>query len=415
MKVLWFSNTPAAGFVFLSGTSIGGGWLEALDKTIQEKVDLYVSFYYAKYSKKFSYGGTKYYPICSKNWKLNILKRLFNKFLDEQDLYIYLDIIKEIQPDIIHIHGTENPFGCILKYVDIPVLVSMQGNITVYHHKYFTGIEKEFSHNFPIRFKLRDILLHKSYYKYYMEFAKKSSRELKNLKQTKYILGRTEWDRRIMKVMAPNAKYYHCDETLREEFYNNIWKQPLTSDKIIIHTTNGNSFYKGFETLCLALHELNKLNYVIEWRVAGISEDDKIVKVVKKKLSNKFPKEGLKLLGKLTSTQLINKLKEAHIYVMPSHIENSPNNLCEAMILGLPCIGSFAGGTGSLLKHGEEGMLIQDGDPWMLAGSIIELIDNRQKAIEMGKNARIRALKRHDRKIIVNNLLSIYQKVINRK
>jgi hypothetical protein len=33
------------------------------------------------------------------------------------------------------------------------------------------------------------------------------------------------------------------------------------------------------------------------------------------------------------------------------------------MIIGMPCIATFAGGTASMLKSDEEGILIQDGDP----------------------------------------------------
>jgi glycosyltransferase involved in cell wall biosynthesis len=113
----------------------------------------------------------------------------------------------------------------------------------------------------------------------------------------------------------------------------------------------------------------------------------------------------------LNERELIEKLKEAHIYIMPSHIENSSNSLCEAMILGMPCIATYAGGTGSILKDGEEGILIQDGDPWAMAGAILELYRNKELSIKYGINARNRALKRHDKNKIVNDLLEIYKNI----
>ena len=82
------------------------------------------------------------------------------------------------------------------------------------------------------------------------------------------------------------------------------------------------------------------------------------------------------------------------------------------MMLGMPCIATYAGGTGSLLKDGEEGILIQDGDPWVMAGAIIELISDPEKAVNMGQKARERALLRHDKNKVVNDLLNIYSKVI---
>ncbi|MEG1648113.1 MAG: glycosyltransferase family 4 protein, partial [Bacilli bacterium] len=134
--------------------------------------------------------------------------------------------------------------------------------------------------------------------------------------------------------------------------------------------------------------------------------------VVKKKLDLLYPKKGLRLLGNLSEERLINSLLESNIYVMASHIENSPNNLCEAMILGMPCIATYAGGTGSLIRNEEEGILIQDGDPWVMAGAIKELIDNKEKAELLGSNARLVALSRHDKANIKNDLLNIYRQVI---
>jgi glycosyltransferase involved in cell wall biosynthesis len=83
------------------------------------------------------------------------------------------------------------------------------------------------------------------------------------------------------------------------------------------------------------------------------------------------------------------------------------------MLLGMPCIATFAGGTGSMLKDGEEGIMIQDGDPWALAGSILELYRDPVKAQKYGQNARQRALIRHDKETITNGLIDIYQKVLD--
>lgn len=97
---------------------------------------------------------------------------------------------------------------------------------------------------------------------------------------------------------------------------------------------------------------------------------------------------------------------------MASHIENSPNNLSEAMILGMPCIATFAGGTGSLLIDGYEGILIQDGDPWAMAGAVMEMKENFERAIVVADKARTRALNRHDKNRIINDLIDIYKKIL---
>ena len=101
-------------------------------------------------------------------------------------------------------------------------------------------------------------------------------------------------------------------------------------------------------------------------------------------------------------------------YTSALTIENSPNNLCEAMILGMPCIATYAGGTGSLLRDKEDGILVQDGDPWSMAGAILELWENSETSSRLGGNARIRALKRHDPLQVVTDLVSIYNNILER-
>lgn len=413
MKVLWFANTPGSGAEVIKSDGFGGGWIKSLDILIGENAELHLAFSFPKPLKPFVHRGVNYYPIVPKNWKSSWLKdRVSIKIKDEEELSIYLDIIKKVKPDLIHIHGTENSFGAIIGKTDIPVVVSIQGNITVCHHKFLSGFEMNFIREKEWRFsRIYDFPFYRSFKSNYLLFEKMKQREIKNLKNCKYILGRTNWDRRITMVLAPNSRYLHGDEVLRDVFYENQWTQPK-NEKLTIHTTNGNSPYKGFETLCQALYLLNKSGLNVEWRVAGIKANDLIVKITKSKLGKEFPNKGLDLLGALNEKALAEKLLEANLYVMPSHIENSPNNLCEAMILGMPCIATFAGGTGSLLNDGQEGILIQDGDPWAMAGAILELAQNPEKAIQMGEKARERALLRHDKERITNNLIETYRKIL---
>jgi glycosyltransferase involved in cell wall biosynthesis len=81
------------------------------------------------------------------------------------------------------------------------------------------------------------------------------------------------------------------------------------------------------------------------------------------------------------------------------------------MLIGIPIIATMAGGTSSILKDCKEGTLIQDGDPYSLAGAIMTCIANYDKAIAMGKQARETSHKRHDPIIITNDLINIYKSV----
>ncbi|MFT7072190.1 MAG: glycosyltransferase involved in cell wall biosynthesis [Patiriisocius sp.] len=419
MRVLWFSNTPASGLEFLQkGTALKGtgGWMHALNSALKDKIDLSVAFHYPYKIECFDHKNTRYYPIYSGNIYLSLLKnRFFATTFNNKHLERYLAIIKEVNPDIIHIHGTENPFISILNHVNTPIVVSIQGNLTVYNHKFFTGFHGRFLRQMKPE-SLKEILLGpKNFKKDKISFSKKSLFEQKNMSNIKYVIGRTKWDYRITRVLSPKSLYFQGEEMLRKTFYESVWSNPFREGKLIIFTTNGDNYFKGMETVFHAVFLLKSMGIAIDWRIAGISESSLISNISKKFLGDHFPTGGYTLLGSLSEEEIVAELLNAHCYVMPSHIENSPNNLCEAMMLGMPCVATYAGGTGSMLKDGEEGILIQDGDPWVMAGAILELKNDTDKALKYAQNARKRALLRHDKDKLVNQLLKIYKTIIDKE
>jgi glycosyltransferase involved in cell wall biosynthesis len=316
---------------------------------------------------------------------------------------------------LIHIHGTENSFSTIISKTNIPIVVSIQGNIKMIVKNYCNGIEKKYL-DFKDRkvASLKDLLFPWTFRVEFSTFSKIQKLETESLAKAKYIMGRTEWDKRITRILAPSSQYFHEDRILRKPFYAAKW-MPEKRDILIVHTTNGNTFYKGFETICLTVYYLNKVGISFEWRVAGISENDLIVKIVKKQLKDKYPKSGLVLLGNLDENKLLSCMLQSDLYVMSSHIENNANNLYEAMIIGMPCISTFVGGIGSLIQDGITGVLIQAGDPLAMAGAVLELADNKDKALFLGNNARNAGLIRHDKMRIASDLINSYRQILHSK
>jgi glycosyltransferase involved in cell wall biosynthesis len=76
------------------------------------------------------------------------------------------------------------------------------------------------------------------------------------------------------------------------------------------------------------------------------------------------------------------------IFVMPSLKEGLGLALMEAMAAALPVIGSDIGGIKSLIKHGTTGILVKPTDTKGLTASILELLEDKDKAASLGKNAR---------------------------
>lgn len=77
------------------------------------------------------------------------------------------------------------------------------------------------------------------------------------------------------------------------------------------------------------------------------------------------------------------------LFVLSSDYEGMPNALMEAMAMGIPCISTDCpcGGSAFLIKDHVNGILVPVGDEQRLANAMSEMIQDRNKAMQMGIHA----------------------------
>ena len=235
MRVLWFTNTPSLSAKYLKKTSLGGGWIESLEAKLAENpsIELGICFNVDDNNvNSFKIGKTNYYPVpvlSPRNKLQKIISRWSKPIQDENDIEPYLKIVQEFRPNLINIFGTEGPFGLIISKVNLPCVIHIQGNLTVYNYKWYSGVS-DFD---VLRYSKKWSLLkgYGLYHKYFIN-RKTVAREKEIFVKCKYFMGRTDWDRRITSVLSPDSKYFHCDEILRSKFYKHQWapasKQTVT-------------------------------------------------------------------------------------------------------------------------------------------------------------------------------------------
>lgn len=99
------------------------------------------------------------------------------------------------------------------------------------------------------------------------------------------------------------------------------------------------------------------------------------------------------LHGSLDKEALIEKLKQAHILVVPSSYEGFGIVYLEGMCFGLPAIGTTAGAAGEIIEDGQTGYLIEPGDSASLAAHLKALAEDRGLLTRLSLNARKRYLR----------------------
>ena len=125
--------------------------------------------------------------------------------------------------------------------------------------------------------------------------------------------------------------------------------------------------------------------------------------------------KNVDLLASLTAEQVADELKKAEVFVLPSMCENSPNSLGEAMLMGCPAIATDVGGTKTILKDGEQGVLVPSGDPAIIAYQIEQFFEHPEQARQYAKAAQADAEKRYDPQTVVKQLMEAYQTISVKK
>jgi len=417
MRILWFSNTPSLAATKVSKNTVGGSWIESLEKELTAFSGIELGIVFKKpvrRSEEIEVEGsdTRYfmvsqYPISKiARWKSRFLGRPFSK----KSLPHYLKVVEAFKPDVILFFGTEFDYPLIIPKLNVPSIIWFQGNLTIYNEMYENGIKIRKTFYFE---SIKRVLKCCTVYHEHRLFLRRVEREKDIFSFATNFIGRTAWDKRVVRVMAPQANYFHIEEALREPFWKHRWSGHGSRKKFIIISVIRGLLYKGLETIYKTAMLLEGiLKYDFEWQVIGISEGTTYVKAAKSEAKYYSSRSSVKLLGPKFGDKLVKQLTNADVYVHPSHIENSSNAIQEAMLLGMPLVATNVGGTPSLFTDNKEGLLVQSKDPFAMAGAILELLESPEKSKELGHNAHLLGLERNDNKKICKELIEAFNKVI---
>ena len=86
------------------------------------------------------------------------------------------------------------------------------------------------------------------------------------------------------------------------------------------------------------------------------------------------------MLGKLSEEEMKQQFLKSNVFVCASVLENSPNTVGEAMLLGVPVVASRAGGIPDMITDGSEGLLFETGNPADLASAVDKVFSQEKDA-----------------------------------
>ena len=417
MKVLWITNIlfPEVCEELGLKASVLGGWMHSSAISLLGlKTDLNLAIVSL-------YSGKELKIITKKDFTFYLIPQgKDNKKYDKVRELLFNKVYTIFHPDIVHIHGTEYAISLEAAKAcgeKIRFVVSIQGLISYISNYYLSGIS---SSTLTKKKTLRDFLRKDSPKDQQMKMKSRGIYEQELLARADNIIGRTSWDRSCTWAINPSASYYVCNETMRPAFYKTSWSYE-TCIPHSIFLSQANYPIKGAHILLKALPLVIQKYPDTKVFIAG---HDIIHRPwYRMDTYGAYLLDLIKLLGRtdvihflgvLEEAQMAEQYAKANVFVCPSSIENSPNSVGEAQLVGTPVIASYVGGTMDLVNNEHTGLLYRFEEYPLLALHICRLFESIDLCKKLSINAKKEAIERHNGAKNAEKLRIIYKEIISK-
>lgn len=418
MKILWSSNYffPEVSAALGLPPVVHGGWMQALGQDVlQAGHQLAIAALYKPRTPRKLQGEQMTYYLLPGLVKS---RYAYDRALRRHWRWV----LEDFRPDIVHIHGTEYAYGLPLaqaaKELGVPVVVSIQGLIGVYARHYLAGIP-EITALFTRT--LLDNLRFTGMWEGRHRFLVRSPLEQDLLRTVRHVMGRTLWDYANVRAINPDMVYHLCRESLRDPFYNGGWNLD-TVERHTIFCSQATYPVKGLHLLLEAVHLLRRDVPDVRVYVAGPDitggagwkgrlRRTGYGKYLQRLLRKYELGDRVRFTGSLDAGQMAERMARSHVFTLNSSIENSPNSLGEAQLMGTPCVAAYVGGVADMVHDGEDGLLYNYLEPAVLAEQLLRVFRDDELARHLSENGRRSAWARHDRATNLQAVLETYESV----
>ena len=375
MKVLWISNFPLGKHreMLRVGYNQSGGWLETAYAALKDTADIELgvaSIYNGSTMRSEIEGNNTFYLVPS---RVPIGQYCEH---DEYNLSQWKHVVEDFKPDIIQIWGTEYAMGLCVQLVapQIPSVVYMQGQMSMIARHCDGGIDfrEQLRSASLYEWLRRTTLWHRS-----KGFKAAEERERLILNNANNVIVESDWCAEICKSIAPKTHIFKSLLPINPLFFNYEWHIE-EAEKHSIFTVAGGYPVKGHHMLFKAIAIVKqtfpdvkvyipgaklKKPQTFKERITQTSYDRILLDMIEQYNLT----DNIIYIGKLNPDEMAAQIAKAHVFVMPSCIENHSSSLLEAMIVGTPSVSSYVGGIDTYYKDRVNGFFYRYEEPERLA------------------------------------------------
>jgi glycosyltransferase involved in cell wall biosynthesis len=229
-----------------------------------------------------------------------------------------------------------------------------------------------------------------------------------------------EWGRRIIAVSEAVKLDLQERTGLPDDFITVIHsgvdagdcsnKTPLldTSRVPVVGTAGPLEAVKGFPFFLGAAARVLATGRDVEFVIAGAGPEESNLRRLAKQLNIQ---DRVTFVANLS--EFDDALSAMDIFCLPSLQQGIGTIMLQAMAIGRPVIATRVGGVYSVVRDGETGILVPPSDSDTLAKRILELLDNPERAREIGSAARTEVLNQFSVQQMVTKTVSLYREIMS--
>ena len=409
LKVLWFSNITLTD----KEPNSSGTWMNSLSSSLVASGC--VQLFNITQAKVKVITKRDNHPI--QQWLIPIVGRKNRGLPDDRIIREIVSVVKDINPDVIHIWGMEKFWGLLTArgYVKGNVILEIQGiKFAIEKYVYADLKLRDVVRCFGIGelFRPFESLAGTKY-----SYRKWGRYEREMLTNHKIISTQSDWVRANVGAVNPLAKIVSNSMLLRREFVEAVkWEYVNCVPFQLFSFTSSVISYKGLHILIDALAILKKSYPNIKLVIAGAISTgvraDGYTKWLIRKIKRLGLTDDLQWIGPLTAKDIVNQLHNANVAIIPSFVESYCMTLEESLFAGTPTVASFSGAMPELATNEESALFFPPGDIVMCARCIERILTDVKLATKLSNNS-FTAKRKKDRTLTVKKQLDIYYSSLN--
>jgi glycosyltransferase involved in cell wall biosynthesis len=297
-------------------------------------------------------------------------------------------VADSIDPDIVHVHGT-NFYGAASAKITSPSVLTVHGLL---------GREA--------RLDFSDSGLGwRVYRRAKGVFNARFERE--TLAAARHVITISPYIER--QLATPDRRLYGIPNPVADRFFS-VPDRTQPARVLFVGAVHAR---KGLIPLAHALaalqHQIADLRLVI---VGAVHSPD-----YRRALERAIHRLGIERLvewrGHITDAELDEEYAKAAVLVLPSQEESAPFAVQQAMAAATPVVATRVGGVPHIVGHEETGLLVTYGDVPALAAALKRLLTDERLRRQLGDAGRVAARKRYDQRRVVEQTVDVYAAVID--